>query len=109
MGQYNRQMVGRSMANELGARLSAHDTEPIMKLGDGAGIAECDVPEWMADRTAQEVNLGRDYHVRVFMVKECHDKDAVRLITPERDYRFRRGDKLFLSGKRNQLERFLNT
>jgi len=98
MRQYNREVANRSIASELGARITAHDKSQTLQIGGDTVITEVEVPRWMVGKKLSELQLRRRYRVSVFIVKERHVGRDPEFVTPSAAYLFRAGDTVLLGG-----------
>lgn len=104
MRQYNREVANRSIAIELGARISAHDKSHTLQIGGGTVVAEIEVPRWMVGKTLGDLQLRSRYHVSVFIVKEQGEGREPQFVTPSAAYAFRAGDTFLLSGSDKDIK-----
>jgi len=98
MRQYNREVANRSIAIELGARITAHDKSHTLQIGDGTVVTEIEVPHWMIGKKLSDLQLRNRYHVSVFIVKEQRDGHEPQYVTPNAAYTFHEGDTFLLGG-----------
>lgn len=104
MRQYNHEVANRNIAIELGARIVAHDKSHTLHIGSDMAVAEVEVPAWMVGKQLGQLELRSRYHVSVFIVKELHEHNEYRFITPNAAYIFRAGDTLLVGGTDKDIE-----
>jgi len=108
MRQYNLEVANRNITIELGARINAHDQSHTLQIGGDTVVAEIEVPPWVAGKKLSHLKLRTRYHVSVFIVKEVHEHDEPRFVTPNAAYVFRRGDTILVSGSEKDIEALKN-
>ncbi len=91
----------RDMALRLAHRLEASRMLDYIQLSEKLNISKLIVPEKMLGRSVVEVNLRKEFGVNIIAVE--NDGVLTEVVGP--DYRFRKGDILFLSGSREGLNR----
>ncbi len=91
----------RDMAVRLANRLEASRMLDYIQLSEKLNISKLMAPEKMLGRTVVEVNLRKEFGVNIIAVE--NDGNLNEAITP--DYKFRKGDLLFVSGSRASLNR----
>ncbi len=91
----------RDMAVRLANRLEASRMLDYIQLSEKLNISKLMVPEKMVGKTVLEVNLRKNFTVNIIAVE--NDGNLNEMVGPE--YRFRRGDILFVSGSREGLNR----
>ncbi len=91
----------RDMAVRLANRLEASRMLDYIQLSEKLNISKLMVPEKMVGKTVLEVNLRKNFSVNIIAVE--NDGNLNEMVSP--DYRFRRGDILFVSGSRSGLNR----
>lgn len=104
MRRYSQEVTNRNIAIELGARITAHDKSHMLHIGGDNVVAEIEVPEWMAGRKLGDLQLRSRRNVSVFIVKEVHDRQPPRFVTPNAAYVFRSGDTLLVGGAEKDIE-----
>jgi trk system potassium uptake protein TrkA len=69
-----------------------------------AVVAEIPVPERFIGKTIQELDIRRDFHVSVLMIKQVSSEGEEELNTaPEPDYAFQEGDIMLVLGPSSML------
>ncbi len=91
----------RDMALRLAHRLEASRMLDYIQLSEKLNISKLLLPEKMVGRTVLEVKLRKEFGVNIVGVE--NDGVLLEMVTP--DYRFRKGDILFLSGSRAGLNK----
>ncbi len=91
----------RDMALRLANRLEASRMLDYIQLSEKLNISKLMVPEKLLDKTVVEADLRKKYSVNIIAVE--NDGNLLETVAP--DYRFRKGDILFLSGPRDGLNR----
>jgi len=104
MRRYNQEVANRNIAIELGARITAHDKSHMLHIGGDNVVAEIEAPEWMVGRKLGDLQLRSRRNVSVFVVKELHDRQPPRFITPNAAYVFRSGDTLLVGGAEKDIQ-----
>ncbi len=89
----------RDMAIRLANRLEASQMLDYIQLSEKLNISKLLVPQKMLEKTVLEVNLRQRFGVNIIAVE--NDGSLNEIVGP--DYRFRRGDILFVSGSRDGL------
>jgi len=105
IAQYNREVINRNIAIELGAVIHTSDQPGQLKLSGDVIVTEIPVPRWMADKTVSEIGLRRKFGVSIFLVNEIKPGKEARMITPSADYVLHDGDMLLVSGKSEDIDR----
>jgi K+/H+ antiporter YhaU regulatory subunit KhtT len=108
MRQYNQEVANRNITIELGARIAAHDQSQTLCIGGDTIVTEIEVPQWMAGKQLSNLMLRTRYHVSVFIVKEMHELDEPRFVTPNANYIFREGDSILVSGTEKDIKALKN-
>ena len=103
--QYNREVVNRNIAIELGAKIHSTDKTGHLNLGGDALVTEIPVPHWLEGRVLGEVGLRKNFGVSVFLVKQGVETKEPTLITPGSSYVFCAGDTLLVSGTAGAIEK----
>ncbi len=91
----------RDMAIRLANRLEASRMLDYIQLSEKLNISKLLIPGKMVDKTVLDVNLRKNFSVNIIAVE--NDGALMEVVGP--DYRFRKGDILFLSGSREGLNR----
>ncbi len=91
----------RDMAVRLANRLEAFRMLDYIQLSEKLNISKLLAPEKIMGKTVLEVNLRKHFGVNIIAVE--NDGSLNEAVSP--DYRFRRGDILFVSGSREGLNR----
>ncbi len=91
----------RDMAIRLANRLEASRMLDYIQLSEKLNISKLLAPEKIAGKTVLEVNLRKYFSVNIIAVE--NDGNLNEMVGP--DYKFRRGDILFVSGCRDGLNR----
>ncbi len=91
----------RDMAVRLARRLEATRMLDYIQLSEKLNISKLLVPEKMLGKTVVEVNLRKEFGTNIIAVE--NDGSLNQSVAP--DYRFRKGDILFLSGSRESLNK----
>ncbi len=91
----------RDMAVRLAHRLEASRMLDYIQLSEKLNISKLMAPEKMLGKTVLEVNLRKNFGVNIIAVE--NDGNLNEVVGP--DYRFRKGDMLFVSGSREGLNR----
>ncbi len=94
----------RDMAVRLGNRLEASRMLDYIQLSEKLNISKLMAPEKMLGKTVVEVNLRKEFGVNIIAVE--NDGHLLEMVAP--DYKFRKGDLLFLSGSRAGLNKLSN-
>lgn len=91
----------RDMAIRLANRLEASRMLDFIQLSEKLNISKLLVPASAVEKTVLEVNLRGEFGINIIAIENT---DAlIDTIRPE--YRFRKGDILFVSGSRDNLDR----
>ncbi len=91
----------RDMAVRLANRLEASRMLDYIQLSEKLNISKLLAPEKIVGKTVLEVNLRKHFSVNIIAVE--NDGNLNEMVGP--DYKFRRGDILFVSGYRDGLNR----
>ncbi len=91
----------RDMAVRLANRLEASRLLDYIQLSEKLNISKLLIPEKIVGKTVLEGNLRKNFGVNIIAVE--NDGELLETIGP--DYKFRRGDILFVSGSRESLNR----
>ncbi len=91
----------RDMAVRLANRLEASRMLDYIQLSEKLNISKLMAPEKMVGKTVLEVNLRKNFSVNIIALE--NDGNLNEMVGP--DYKFRRGDILFVSGSREGLGR----
>ncbi len=91
----------RDMAVRLANRLEASRMLDYIQLSEKLNISKLMTPEKMVGKTVLEVNLRKNFSVNIIAVE--NDGCLNEMVGP--DYRFRKGDILFVSGTKDGLNR----
>ncbi len=91
----------RDMAVRLANRLEASRMLDYIQLSEKLNISKLMVPEKIVGKTVLEINLRKNFSVNIIAVE--NDGNLNEMVGP--DYKFRRGDILFVSGSREGLGR----
>lgn len=89
----------RDMAVRLANRLEASQMLDYIQLSEKLNISKLRTPEKILGKTVMEANLRKSFNVNIIAVE--NDGSLIEIVTP--DYRFRKGDILFLAGSRQSL------
>ena len=103
--QYNREVINRNIAIELGAVIHDREQTGMLHLGGNTIVTEVPVPQWMAGKSIGELGLRKNFHVSIFLVKETDEGKEPKVITPGSSYVLRGGDTMLLSGKVKNIAR----
>ncbi len=91
----------RDMAIRLANRLEASQMLDYIQLSEKLNISKLLLPEKMIGKSVLDVNLRKQFGVNIIAVEK--NGANVEIVSP--DYRFRKGDILFLSGSKDGLNR----
>ncbi len=91
----------RDMAVRLANRLEASRMLDYIQLSEKLNISKLMASEKMLGKTVLEVNLRKNFSVNIIAVE--NDGGLNETVSP--DYRFRKGDMLFVSGSKDGLNR----
>ncbi len=91
----------RDMAIRLANRLEVSQMLDYIQLSEKLNISKLMAPEKIVGKTVLEVNLRKNFSVNIIAVE--NDGNLNEMVGP--DYKFRRGDILFVSGSREGLGR----
>ncbi len=91
----------RDMAVRLANRLEASRMLDYIQLSEKLNISKLLVPEKMVSKTVLDINLRKNFGVNIIAVE--NDGNLTETVGP--DYCFRKGDMLFVSGSRDNLNR----
>ncbi len=91
----------RDMAVRLARRLEASRVLDFIQLSEKLNITKLLAPEKMVGKSVVEMNLRQKFGVNIIAVENAGT--LIETVTP--DYRFRKGDILFVSGGKNDLNR----
>ncbi len=94
----------RDMAIRLANRLEASRMLDYIQLSEKLNISKLHVPSGMLDKTVLEVDLRKNFSVNIIAVE--NDGALTEVVGP--NYRFRKGDILFVSGTKEGLNRLSN-
>ncbi len=89
----------RDMAIRLANRLEASRMLDYIQLSEKLNISKLMVPQKLVGKTVLEANLRKNFSVNIIAVE--NDGNLMEVVSP--DYKFRRGDLLFVSGSRDGL------
>ncbi len=103
IAQYNREVINRNVAIELGAVIHSETKPEKLKLGGDVIVTEITVPEWMDGKTIEELALRKDKKISVFLVNEIQKGEDSRMITPNSKYVLHQGDILLVSGTERDI------
>ncbi|MFC1539516.1 chloride channel protein [Candidatus Latescibacterota bacterium] len=101
--QYNREVVNRNIAIELGAVIHSESKREKLKLGEDVIVTEISVPRWMDGKTIEEIALRKNKGITIFLVNEARKGEETRMITPNSKYVLHFGDILLVSGKEKDI------
>ena len=104
MRRYNQEVANRNITIELGARIPAHDKSNMLHISGDSVITEIEVPNWMVDKTLEELKLRTLYNISVFLVKGKQGHGESQFITPNATYVFRVGDTILIGGTEKDIE-----
>lgn len=91
----------RDMAVRLANRLEASRMLDFIQLSEKLNISKLLLPDAAVGKTVLEVNLRGKYSINIIAV----ENNGVLMDTIHPDYQFRKGDILFVSGSRDNLDR----
>lgn len=91
----------RDMAIRLAHRLEASRLLDFVQLSEKLNISKLQLPEAMEGRTVLDVNLRQEFGVNIIAVE--NGGSLMEMVQP--DYVFRKGDILFISGSRDNVDR----
>ncbi len=91
----------RDMAIRLANRLEASRMLDYIQLSEKLNISKLMAPDKMVGKTVLDVNLRKNFSVNIIAVE--NDGNLNEMVGP--DYKFRRGDILFVSGSKEGLNR----
>ncbi|MFC1650082.1 chloride channel protein [Candidatus Latescibacterota bacterium] len=103
IAQYNREVINRNVAIELGAVIHSDTKFEKLKLGEDVIVTEISVPKWMDGKTIEEIALRKNKGVSIFLVNEVRKGEDTRMITPNSKYVLHFGDILLVSGKEKDI------
>ncbi len=101
---YNRELLKRDMAHELGTSLRAARSGEAISLGGEQQLLEIEAPAPLIDRSLGELDVRRRHAVQILLVKRPTGEQTVE-IAPDRDTVLRHGDRLVCMGSGAALER----
>ncbi len=94
----------RDMAVRLANRLEASRMLDYIQLSEKLNISKLMVPEQLINRTVVQANLRGTFRINIIAIE--NDGHLIEIVTP--DYVFRKGDILFVSGSKADLNRLSN-
>ncbi len=94
----------RDMGERLAHRLEASRMLDYIQLSEKLNISKFLVPEKMLGKTVVEVNLRKEFGLNIIGVE--NDGNLNEMVAP--DYRFRKGDILYLAGSKAGLQKLSN-
>ncbi len=94
----------RDMAVRLANRLEASRMLDYIQLSEKLNISKLMTPGKIVGKTVLDVNLRKNFGVNIIAV----ENDGMLIETVRPDYCFRKGDILFVSGSRDDLNRLSN-
>ncbi len=92
----------QDMAVRLANRLEASQMLDYIQLSEKLNISKLFAPAKLIGKTVLEANLRQRFRINIIAVE--NDGALTEIVAP--DYVFRRGDILFLSGKKEDLNAF---
>jgi len=105
--QYNREVINRNIAMELGAVIHSSDQKQKLQLSGGVAVTEIPVPKWMDGKTIEEIGLRKNYGISIFLINEIREGKDSRMITPGGKNILHDGDILLVSGREKDIERIM--
>ncbi len=93
----------RDMAIRLANRLEASRMLDYIQLSEKLNISKLMAPRKMYGKTVLEVNLRKNFGVNIIAVE--NNDNLTETVAP--DYKFRKGDILFISGTKDGLNRLV--
>ncbi len=91
----------RDMATRLAHRLEASRTLDFIQLSEKLNISKMLVPDKIAGKTVMEINLRGKFGVNIIAI----ESGSTLIETVHPDYSFKVGDKIFVSGSKEGLDR----
>jgi len=102
--RYNTEVFKRDMAGSMVSAVSPEPSVGPVPTARDAVVAEIPVPERFIGKTIQELDIRRDFHVSVLMIKQMSSEGEEELNTaPEPDYAFQEGDVMLVLGPNSML------
>ena len=95
----------RDMGQRVARLLSSPRTLDQMNLEGDSGVAEILLPKDWTDRTIEEINIRRNYHVTILAVRRAGEM-ITRL---NADFRLMAGDSLLILGAQEDIDRLDQT
>ncbi|HHV81877.1 MAG TPA: TrkA family potassium uptake protein [bacterium] len=96
-----------SPEKDMGQRIAYRLTHPNIldriEVSPDIEMIEIDPLDWMIGKTMSEIGLPRKFGIRVFAIK----RGNITMTEISGDTRIEKGDKIYIYGKHNVLERFV--
>ena len=109
MDAYYREMVKRSSGDAFAYTLTRPDHPETVKVMEGYGIIEVEVPHVFSGREIRELDLRNRFGINVLAVKRLamdEGSSTTRVWVPESSDRLEDGDVLVLLGRMEKLDAF---
>ena len=94
----------RDMGVRLANRLEASRMLDYIQLSEKLNISKLTVPQQIIGKTVVEANLRKEFHVNIIAVE--NDGNLIEIVAP--NYVFRKGDILYVSGRKAGLGKLSN-
>ena len=113
IGAYNRELMERELADGTAGWVVAAERTRAIDLGQGCALLEIPTPPRFVGKTLIELDLRRQFHVQVIMIRRTGDppddqhEASPRLtrIVPGPDHKLIAGDLMLLMGAPSALDR----
>lgn len=105
---YNRELMNRDMAGEVGGLMVAAERTRTVDLGEHILLREAEVPSTFVGKQLKTLDLRKRFEVQVILVRRKATADgsaATRREIPTPDFSFERGDIVLLLGSSENLDK----
>lgn len=103
---YNRELLRRDMAAELGSSFQASGREGGVVLGDGLRLSELELPAQFADKTIGALDVRRRFGAQILLIRRSAAGGGRQVeLAPAAETLLARGDRLVVMAGEADLER----
>jgi hypothetical protein len=105
---FNKSVAKNSFKKSLAGELVNLRREEILEVMPGFSLAEVPLPEGFIDKTPLQLKLRNDFKIDLLMIERRsfdHEDEPKRLF-PDKNFIFRRGDKLVIYGQTTDIITF---
>ncbi len=104
ISRYNTEVFKRDMAGSMVSAVTQEGGVEAVPAASDAVVAELEVPASFIGKTIRELDIRRNFHASVLMIKRIASDGQEHLDTaPEPDYAFRSGDVLLVLGPSGEI------